>query len=159
MRYNNKQAILHPLSTKVVELRKQLLWVGRQMKNGKKKRNQKLCEEKEVKMPCDLRHIDFDKIQAMCFSLFVSTLHQLRPYMTGKVPDVNRPGLSYIKESLKYVEDIQAGCWLVQALGGMSGYRCSIIDAKCDEIAEQLFAMLNKYKDQNHQAKGEDERV
>lgn len=129
------------------------------MKNGRKKKNQKLCEEKEVKMPCDIRHIDFDKIQSMCFSLFILTLHQLRPLMTNKTPDITKGGVSYIKESLKYAEDIQAGCWLVQAIGGMSSYRCAVIDALCDEIEEQLFAMLNQYKDLNHQAKGEDERV
>lgn len=159
MRYNNRQAINTPLATKVVELRRKLLWVGRRMKNGRKKRNQKISEEREVTMPCDLRHIDFDKIQAMAFSLFVSSLHQLRPYMANKVPDVNRPGNSYIKESLKYVEDIQAGCWLVQALGGMSDITCAEIDKMCDEIAEQLFAMLNRTNDRNHQAIGEDERV
>ena len=120
------------------------------MKNGHKVRNRKVSEEREVDMPCDLRHIDFDKIQGMAFSLFVLSLHQLRPLMKRDVPPTRNK--SYIQECLKYTEDIQAGCWLVQALGGMSDITCAEIDVLCDEIASQLFAMLeaSKQNDQNH---------
>ena len=118
MRYNNDQALRTPIINKAIALNRKLLYVGRRMPNGRKR--SKAREAKELPMPNDIRHQYFDDVLKKGNILFIQAFRQLK-------------GRDYAKRALETIEEIQASCYLVQSLGGMSDITCAEIDVLCQE--------------------------
>lgn len=135
MRYNNDQALRTPIINRVITLNRKLLYVGRRMPNGRK--HSKAREMKELPMPVDIRHQYFDDVLKKGHILFIQAFRQLK-------------GRDYIKRALETIEEIQASCYLVQSLGGMSDITCAEIDLLCQEIASQICAIQEAQKSQHH---------
>ena len=105
------------------------------MPNGRKR--SKAREAKELPMPNDIRHQYFDDVLKKGNILFIQAFRQLK-------------GRDYAKRALETIEEIQASCYLVQSLGGMSDITCAEIDVLCQEITSQIYAIQEAQKSQHH---------
>lgn len=92
-------------------------------------------------LPCkDIQNVEVVSLRKLCDTLYEQAMNEVR-------------GRDYLKRATETLHAIQAKSYLIYHLHGWSNKVAANIDARCDEIAEQLYKIGSANR-QNHEVQG-----